>query len=223
MTKGGDFLPGHDARHKGNLIRLVKERGPGALDAGDELVERKWKTREWVTAAGENAEQKELPKQESGKASKEIKDQVTGDAEDDEPEAVAVVVFGNDSPLSPHADTPFSIDGVEWPSVTHYLLAMRLSNEQGREDVRTASNVGWAKRKFAKHQEGEGNENASFDLFDELRNATFAKMAFSAKAKKRLMETADSPLGWDDKDPDLGMYGDNLVGRALEEARQAYQ
>lgn len=39
LTKGGEFLPGHDARFKGNLKRKAKA---GDHDAFDTLVERGW-------------------------------------------------------------------------------------------------------------------------------------------------------------------------------------
>ena len=223
MTKGGRFLPGHDAKHKGNLIRTVREKGPGALAAGQELVKRGWKSQEWVVQEGQGAGQIEMPGQESGRASSVVVDAVVEENPVDDGDAVVVVMFGKDSVLSPHAETPFSIDGVEWPSVTCYLYAMRLSDPAAREEIRKTTNIGWIKRKYAKHQQGHAAENACFDLYDELCNAVFAKVAFNTAVKKRLLETRDAPLMWDDPDPDLGARGDNLVGRVLEEARAAYR
>jgi len=221
MTKGGRFLPGHDAKRKGSLIRAVREKGPGALAAGQELVKRGWKSQEWVVQEGQGAGQIEMPGQESGRASSVVVDAVVEENPVDDGDAVVVVMFGKDSVLSPHAETPFSIDGVEWPSVTCYLYAMRLSDPAAREEIRKTTNIGWIKRKYAKHQQGHAAEN--FDLYDELCNATFAKVAFNTAVKKRLLETRDAPLMWDDPDPDLGARGDNLVGRVLEEARAAYR
>ena len=226
MTKGGRFLPGHDAKRKGSLIRAVREKGPGALAAGQELVKRGWKSQEWVVQEGllkaaiRDDDRKPQDEQRVEPVSPKA---VVEENPVDDGDAVVVVMFGKDSVLSPHAETPFSIDGVEWPSVTCYLYAMRLSDPAAREEIRKTTNIGWIKRKYAKHQQGHAAENACFDLYDELCNAVFAKVAFNTAVKKRLLETRDAPLMWDDPDPDLGARGDNLVGRVLEEARVAYR
>ena len=73
QTKGGRYLPGHDAKHKGILIKKAKARGPDSIQAGQELVDRGWKTQEWADATcGQQLEIKsiedETPKAGQGEA-----------------------------------------------------------------------------------------------------------------------------------------------------------
>ena len=48
MTRGGDFLPGHDARHKGRLLTAARS---GDAAARAELLERGWATEESIDNA----------------------------------------------------------------------------------------------------------------------------------------------------------------------------
>ena len=133
--------------------------------------------------------------------------------------------------LSPRSITPFSVEGVEWPSVHHYYAASRFgavrstAAEQVFQAIRTAPDVARAER-LAAEQAPALSTVGDWDgrRIGIMAEALAAKFAPGTRAAEYLVSTGERPLVlngdsfWGAGKADDGR---NLLGAMLEQCRRS--
>ncbi len=125
------------------------------------------------------------------------------------------------SSCSPH---PIELDGAEWPSVEHYVIAMRFEDPQWREKIRQASHPRLV-RKMAKTLFKRKKPNWKTERQVYMTRGMYIKCKTWPLVAKELLETADRQIvDTTEYDYFWGIgrdtRGENRFGKVLEDVRR---
>jgi len=107
--------------------------------------------------------------------------------------AVRVSMSDPSDPLATFSRHAVSLDGGEWPSVEHYLQAMKFESDALREQIRAAAHPALA-RKLARKQ--RRHVRADWKRIEEtvMTRGVYVKCRLHADAAAALLDTGERPI-----------------------------
>ena len=122
LTRGGDFLPGHDARFRGQMLK--------AIDAGDESAIAALLARPTLLHGATEADLRERLGSATRKAEAQVEREAEAQAKRDAPKTKAVRPAPKPKAAKPRVDPTEAQQGTKSPTVARNGAATRLAKQR---------------------------------------------------------------------------------------------